>query len=129
MNYVNITATTPQELQVNVNLDGTLAETAVISWVITKEGNDDSLGSIDTPVGDSLVTDNGYYQTLTLDLYGEGLSELMQDEAQYSIEGVSNGVTVYRGQLVTTAQELSSYSVNNDEYDSYSVSNNFTILD
>ena len=129
MNYVNITATTPQELQVNVNLDGTLAETAVISWVITKEGNDDSLGSIDTPVGDSLVTDNGYYQTLTLDLYGEGLRELMQDEAQYSIEGVSNGVTVYRGQLVTTAQELSSYSVNNDEYDSYSVSNNFTILD
>jgi len=129
MNYVNITATTPQELQVNVNLDGTLAETAVISWVITKEGNDDSLGSIDTPVGDSLVTDNGYYQTLTLDLYGEGLSELMQDEAQYSIEGVSNGETVYRGQLVTTAQELSSYSVNKDEYDSYSVSNNFTILD
>ena len=129
MNYVNITATTPQGLQVNVNLDGTLAETAVISWVITKEGNDDSLGSIDTPVGDSLVTDNGYYQTLTLDLYGEGLSELMQDEAQYSIEGVSNGVTVYRGQVVTTAQELSSYSVNKDEYDSYSVSNNFTILE
>lgn len=129
MNYVNIAATTPQELQVNVNLDGTLAETASISWVITQEGNDDSLGSIDTPVGDSLVTDNGYYQTLTLDLYGEGVSELMQDETQYFIEGVSNGVTVYKGKLVTTSQELSDYSVNNNEYDTYYVPNNFTILD
>jgi len=129
MNYVNIAATTPQQLQVNVNLDGTLAETASISWVITQEGNDDSLGSIDTPVGDSLVTDNGYYQTLTLDLYGEGVSELMQDETQYFIEGVSNGVTVYKGKLVTTSQELSDYSVNNNEYDTYYVPNNFTILD
>lgn len=129
MNYVNIAATTPQELQVNVNLDGTLAETASISWVITQEGNDDSIGSIDTPVGDSLVTDNGYYQTLTLDLYGEGVSELMQDETQYFIEGVSNGVTVYKGKLVTTSQELSDYSVNNNEYDTYYVPNNFTILD
>lgn len=129
MNYVNIAATTPQELQVNVNLDGTLAETASISWVITQEGNDDSIGSIDTPVGDSLVTDNGYYQTLTLDLYGEGVSELMQDETQYFIEGVSNGVTIYKGKLVTTSQELSDYSVNNNEYDTYYVPNNFTILD
>ena len=114
MNYIDITAETAQELQVNVNLDALEATSQTISWTITQEGNDDSLDAITSlPDGSSYVTDHGYYQMLHLDLFGTTVVDEMKDDTQYNIEGVADGEVVYRGKFITTSQTLSQYSVNN----------------
>jgi len=128
MNYIDITSTGVQEMQLNVNLDGTLAESTLIEWTITQEGNDDSLITIETPDGLNAVTDHGYYQTLTLDLYGAGITADMQDETQYTIEGSDQDGVIYRGKFLTTTQSLDAYSVNDDDYTENNSTNNFVIL-
>ena len=130
MNYIDITSTSEQLLQVNVNIDGLGATTETISWTITQEGNDDSLEAlISLPNGSHYVTDHGYYQMLHLDLFGSGAADDMQDETQYTLEGVADGEVVYRGKFVTTSQSLSDYSVNDGQYTSFNSTNNYTILD
>lgn len=130
MNYIDITSTDEQLLQVNINIDGLGATTESISWVITQEGNDDSLDALTSlPDGSHHVTDHGYYQMLHLDLHGTSVVDNMSNETQYNIEGTLDGETVYSGKFVTTAQSLLDYSINDNRYTSNNSTNNYTILD
>ena len=130
MNYIDITSSTEQTLQVNVNLDGLEAISQALSWTITQEGNDDSFEAlISLPEGSHYVTDHGYYQMLHVDLFGTGVVDEMKEDTQYHLEGTLDGETVYIGKFLTTAQPLASYSINDNEYTSYNSTNNYTILD
>ena len=130
MNYLDITSTSDQAMQVNVNVDGLGATTESISWTISAEGNDSSLETLTSlPDGSHYVTDHGYYQMLHLDLFGTGIAALMKDETQYSIEAILDSEVIYRGKFLTTTQTLDNYTVNLAEYDHYNSTNNFTILD
>tara|TARA_R110002050_G_scaffold49916_1_gene115719 strand:+ start:2429 stop:2821 length:393 start_codon:yes stop_codon:yes gene_type:complete len=130
MNYIDITSTSDQSIQVNVNVDGLGATTEAISWTISKDGNDNSLDALTSiPDGSHYVTDHGYYQMLHLDLFGTGIAAQMEDESHYTIEGILDAEVVYRGKFLTTTQTLDAYTVNADEYEHYNSTNNYTILD
>ena len=126
MNYIDITSEDVQTLQVNTNLD---VVSDPVTWTISKEGNDDSTEVINTPDGLNTLIDNGYNQTLRLDLFGEGISANFDNESQYTIEGLSNGKVIYRGKLLTTSKDISNFSVNENKYKEKTSTNNYIILE
>lgn len=126
MNYIDITSEAVQKLQVNTNLEKV---SDPVTWTISKEGNDDTTEVINTPEGSNLLLDNGYYQTLYLDLFGEGISSNFDDESQYTIEGLSEGRVIYRGKILTTSKNIDSFSVNENKYKKVNSTNNYIILE
>jgi len=130
MNYVDLTGGGWKTLKLNANLNDSDLALNAGAWTIYKDGNS-SPNIILTPIegGSSFMTAQGYYQTLSIDLDTLVFDIDLEDESQYTIEGIANGKTIYRGKFQTTAKDLADYSVNEGKYTERVTNNNYTILD
>ena len=130
MNYIDLTGGGWKTLKLNANLDDSDLATNAGVWTIYKDGNSSSNITLNpTEGGFSFMTSQGYYQTLSIDLDNLVFDIALEDESQYTIEGVSNNKTIYRGKFQTTAKDLTDYSVNEGKYTERITNNNYTILE
>ena len=127
MNYINISNTGLETLNINTNVDGSVVATEAIAWSIKQDGNDTVTATFVSPSTNFNMFEFKYYQRLVCDFTGEGVT--MNDEVHYLLEGVSSGKVIYRGKFFTTAKSLDNISVNAGKYTIKESTNNYTILD
>lgn len=119
MNYININETGTTTLELNSFAAGGVD----IVWSFYKEGND----TVDHTFTAAL-TDNNYYQTLSLDL--DALT--LQKDAFYILEGRIGDNVVYRGKVLAvdgTMAPSNPISVHKDQYTEKIDTNDYIILD
>jgi len=127
MNYINISNTGLETLNINTNLEGSLVATQPIAWTIKQDGNDSNSATFVSPSTNFNMFEFSYYQRLVCNFTDEGIS--LNDEVHYLIEGISNGKVIYRGKFFTTSKDLNNFSVNEEKYTVKASTNNYTILD
>jgi len=127
MNYINISNTGLETLNINTNLEGSLVATQPIAWSIKQDGNDTVTATFISPSTNFNMFELSYYQRLVCNFTDEGIS--LNDEVHYLIEGISNGKVIYRGKFFTTSKDLNNFSVNEEKYTVKASTNNYTILD
>lgn len=130
MNYIDINEGGFQSLYINLNMkDVTITVYPSITFSIYKDGSSSSVATFNPyDNGNAFLTKNGYYHTLTMNVSDAAFSDL-EDETQYLIESIKDGVVLYRGKFQTTSKDLSAYSVNENKYTERVTNNNYTILD
>lgn len=129
MNYIDINSLINQELKININLDDSLVSDSNILWTINRDGHDTPIAVFDNSQGFSPVTSHGYYHKLSLDLSNLEFDQNLIDETQYTLQGLFNGLTVYKGKFQTTSKSLDSFSINEGIYIKQTTTNNYTILE
>lgn len=123
MNYIDPTFTGLHTLKLNTRSSG--AETIV--WTITKEGDDDVTVTFSSDSANATLLSYSYYQELIIDLDSQGVE--LKNECWYVLKGVVGSSVVYRGRILSTNKDITSYSINENKYKENPNTNNYIILD
>ena len=123
MNYIDPTFLGVHSLKLNTRAEA--ADTIV--WTMIKEGDDSTFITFSSNSANITLSQFSYYQELALDLNTEGIT--LDNETWYVLKATVGTNVVYRGRVLSTDKDITSYSINTNKYTENPNNNTYIILE
>jgi hypothetical protein len=123
MNYIDPTFLGVHSLKLNTRAE----VTDTIVWTMIKEGDDSTFITFSSNSTNITLSQFSYYQELALDLNTEGIT--LDNETWYVLKATVGSNVVYRGRVLATDKDITSYSINTNKYTENPNNNTYIILE